>query len=573
MGKDDLILLHPPSVWDFRERAIFYGPISDVIPSTPLFEMYPVGFLTLAAYLRRHGFRVRIINLALKMMRDPSFEPEPYLARLRPLLFGIDLHWLPHVHGSLALANLLDRLHPDIPTVFGGISASYFHEELIQEPGVDFVLRGSICEPHLLALVRELKSGRRDFASVPHLDWKSEDSYHSNPAAPTPHDLDEYPFNLGMMVRQVLGRLDFWTNVPFQQWWRHPITAIFTVRGCDRGCVTCGASHAAFQRYMSGHHPFRKSPEGIAAQASQLATMTRAPIFLVGDLQDGGEDYARDVVERLGRLRLRNRITFELFAPPSTALIEHIDRSIPRWGAELSPESHDERVRELMGKSSYRNAELESCIESILATRCEQLDLFFMVGLPEQTYQSVLETMRYVESLFQRFDRRLSAFMTPMGPFLDPGSDGFENGEKVGYQPLARTLKEHRALWEGSDWEHILGYQSRWMTRRDIVNATYDGAEKLNELKVRFGRISPELGAAVAARLAAARELKRKLERTGTDSFAASEPLMREVRSFSQATLNDKRELFPPGAFLRNFRVGGALKLLFEDLFQRRPPL
>ena len=52
----DVVLIHPPSVFDFRERPIVYGPISDVIPSTPVFEMYPVGFLTLAAFLRRNGY-------------------------------------------------------------------------------------------------------------------------------------------------------------------------------------------------------------------------------------------------------------------------------------------------------------------------------------------------------------------------------------------------------------------------------------------------------------------------------------------------------------------------------------
>jgi len=46
----DVVFIHPPSVFDFRDRTIFYGPISDVIPSSPVFEMYPVGFLTMAAY-------------------------------------------------------------------------------------------------------------------------------------------------------------------------------------------------------------------------------------------------------------------------------------------------------------------------------------------------------------------------------------------------------------------------------------------------------------------------------------------------------------------------------------------
>src|SRR6185436_19186313 len=99
-------------------------------------------------------FRARIINLALLMMRSRRFDPEKYLRKLKPRFFGIDLHWLPHVHGATELASLLKRLHPEIPIVFGGISSTYFHEELIRNPDVDFVLRGSVTERALLALVR-----------------------------------------------------------------------------------------------------------------------------------------------------------------------------------------------------------------------------------------------------------------------------------------------------------------------------------------------------------------------------------------------------------------------------------
>jgi hypothetical protein len=195
--------------------------------------MYPVGFLTLAAFLRRHGYRVAIVNLALLMMRSRRFRPERLLRRLRPRLFGIDLHWLPHAHGSLAVAALLRELHPDIPIVFGGISSTYFHQELIADPAVDFVLRGSVTEPCLLALLREV-AGERRFERVPNLTWKDAAGVHVNRATFTPRSLDDYPLDLGMMVSSVLGRLDFWTSVPFHSWWRHPITAVFTARGCRR---------------------------------------------------------------------------------------------------------------------------------------------------------------------------------------------------------------------------------------------------------------------------------------------------------------------------------------------------
>ena len=100
MSKPDFVLLHAPSNYDFRKRAIMYGPISDVIPSTPLFEMYPIGFVSIAAYLEKHGVSTRVVNIANRMLTEPKFDVERFLAKLSPLAFGIDLHWLPHALGS-----------------------------------------------------------------------------------------------------------------------------------------------------------------------------------------------------------------------------------------------------------------------------------------------------------------------------------------------------------------------------------------------------------------------------------------------------------------------------------------
>ena len=55
MANTDLTFLHAPSVYDFRKRATLWGPISDVVPSTPIYDMYPLGFAVLSDYLERHG--------------------------------------------------------------------------------------------------------------------------------------------------------------------------------------------------------------------------------------------------------------------------------------------------------------------------------------------------------------------------------------------------------------------------------------------------------------------------------------------------------------------------------------
>jgi radical SAM superfamily enzyme YgiQ (UPF0313 family) len=133
-SKVDLILLHAPSVYDFRQLPILFGPISDLVPSTPIFEMYPIGFSFISEHLERKGLKVRIVNLAGRMLKDRKFDAEKFISRLKTAAFGIDLHWLPHAHGSLEVAALCKKHHPNVPVIFGGYSATYFHEELIRYP-------------------------------------------------------------------------------------------------------------------------------------------------------------------------------------------------------------------------------------------------------------------------------------------------------------------------------------------------------------------------------------------------------------------------------------------------------
>ena len=193
MANPDLILLHPHSVYDFRKEAILYGPVSDLVPSTPVFEMYPIGFTTMAEYLERAGLQTRIINLAVRMLDDAHFDVEDYIKKLDAVAFGIDLHWLPHAHGSIEVARIVKRLHPNRPVIFGGFSSTYFHEELIRYPSVDFIVRGDSTELPLLMLMQFLRTGGKHrptlgspdynlLDGIPNLVWKdSEGSMHANP--------------------------------------------------------------------------------------------------------------------------------------------------------------------------------------------------------------------------------------------------------------------------------------------------------------------------------------------------------------------------------------------------------
>ena len=141
--KSDIALIHPPSIYDFRKRDLKAGPISDVVPSTPVFEMYPMGFLSLLSYLIPKGYNARISNVASMMVMSDKFDAVKYLRSFETEVYGIDLHWLPHVHGAINIARIIKELNPESKIVLGGFSASYFSNGIMKEyPEIDYVLKG-----------------------------------------------------------------------------------------------------------------------------------------------------------------------------------------------------------------------------------------------------------------------------------------------------------------------------------------------------------------------------------------------------------------------------------------------
>ncbi len=548
MAQIDLLLLHPPSVYDFRKMAIMYGPISDLIPSSPVFEMYPLGFLTIANYLESRGLKVRIVNLALRMMNDVHFDVPKFLASVQPKAIGIDLHWLPHAHGSLEIARLAKDIHAGVPVIFGGLSATYFHEELIRYPQVDYVLRGDSTEPPLYSLLTNLSSGQ-PLDNVPNLTWEKDGQVRVNPLVFVPETSDYVDLVPAQMMKMVMRYRDLQSILPFNGWWQNPITAVFTVKGCAHECSTCGGSNQANELLNVRHAPSFRSPRNLVNNIVDISRFSKGPIFLVGDLCQAGEEHALETLERLKLAKIKNEIVFEVFGMPPIKYLRAIDDAVENWCLELSPESHDEEIRRLQDeKVFYRNSEMEMIIKEALSLRCHRVDVFFMIGLPQQTGESVMATIDYCDYLFQNSDSRLSCFISPMGPFVDPGSKCFEDPERFGYKLFAHTLEEHRQLLVNSSWEQILNYETKWMSRDVLVDMTYDAAEALNALKLQYGRISRARGRSVARRIAQARALKNKLRLgAGGQSGLDSEEhrlLLGEVHDFSVSTVCDKRELF-----------------------------
>jgi B12-binding domain/radical SAM domain protein len=555
MSQADLVLLHAPSVYDFRKKSILYGPVSDLVPSTPVFEMYPIGLTTIAEYLERHGLRVRIVNLAVRMLNSDRFDAEKLIQRLQPVAFGIDLHWMPHAHGAVEVARLCKKIHPDIPVMFGGFSATYYHEELVRRPEVDFVVRGDSTEVPVLQLMQHLtrSPSAPTLSEIPNLTWQEPDgTVRANELTYSPDNLDHVLIDYSYVVRAVARYRDLSSFVPFKGWLGYPITAALSVRGCTHHCRTCGGSAAAFATLHKRRRPAYRAPEDLAQDIRNIARFSKGPVFILGDIRQAGQEYADRFLRAIHGYQ--GPVIVELFDAADRDFIRQLAESMPNWTLEISLESHSEEVRAAFGRP-YKNAPIEDTMRYALEAGVKRLDIFFMIGLPKQDYQSVMETVDYCEYLMHDLDqgspRRLIPFISPLAPFLDPGSPVFENPERYGYRFFARTLEEHRQALVQPSWKTVLNYETEWMNRDQIVDSTYEAGLRLNRLKAKYGLVSPVQAERTEARILKARRLSAQVDDIMSIQDAGRQAkLLRAIKSqvdrANLSTVCDKTELNVP---------------------------
>lgn len=247
----DLLLVHAPAFFDFRERKDIYFPFlwtSGDVPITPLYEYFPVGFKTLERFLSSQGHAVKILNLGTILLRYPATNVDDLIEAFDAPLVGIDLHWMVHVQGSLVLAKRIKQIRPDLRIIFGGISSIYYANELIQYDFVDMVMRGYDTHVPMAALLDAVKSGRKPHG-IANLPWKSPNGeIEDNGVSHVP---DTYACGID------------WSRQPKESEAQSlSILELLSTQNasCSYNCGWCGGSREAFRRIFRKQRAMARKP-------------------------------------------------------------------------------------------------------------------------------------------------------------------------------------------------------------------------------------------------------------------------------------------------------------------------
>ena len=422
------------------------------------YGLFPVGLPALVNLLRANGITVRGLVHPMEMSLNPAFQLEAWLNDHRQArVILIDMHWYEHCYGAVETARFCKRVLPHVKIIMGGLSASGFAGEILENfPAVDYIIRGDAEHP-LLALVKLLlRPGALDqaaLAEISNLSYRQDGQLVETPLSycAAPEDLDqlnfvdidfieharEYYVHEYIVTNLAQAREALQTS-PYTGRW------LTTARGCKHGCSYCGGSRLSHKKLAGRNGLVVRSPERIVDDLERLSDLGVIQASMAYDIADMGEPYWSALFAELRRRKVNIGIYNEFFQMPEREFVDafaaHTD---PQHSClALSPLSGNERVRHLNGKQ-YNNQAFFDLLE-VLSHHRIYLFVYFSINLPGETRETFEETLDFAHAIYDFYPHSLLKMLNTVHT-LDPLSPMNIYAGKFGIRANLSTFMDYYA--------------------------------------------------------------------------------------------------------------------------------
>ncbi|NVO00656.1 MAG: radical SAM protein, partial [Geobacteraceae bacterium] len=207
----------------------------------------------------------------------------------------------------------------------------------------------------------------------------------------------------------------------------HPVTTVINApesefsdmhlveltRGCPRGCRFCAAGFI--------YHPYRQRTfESVKSDIDKGIALGRKIGLVaaaVGDFK-GVDKLCRYIVDSGGTFSVSSLRIDGLDETMTSLLVESGHKT-----ATLAPEGGSQRLRDLVKKGISEEQILAAC-ERLIEKDILNLKLYFIIGLPTETDDDVLELLQLVEKIRElvlakaKLNRRIGEITLSINPFI-----------------------------------------------------------------------------------------------------------------------------------------------------------
>lgn len=427
----DILLIEPP-----------YRTLKGASPDAG----YNPGLPTLAAFLREKEMDARIItgdlyqdvpggHIALddyaqghrKYMEIIEDDTHPVwekilsdVAASNAQLVGVAF-LTPSIHSVEKVLRIIKKADCGIKTVVGGHHPTLLPHEVMENPDVDFIIRGE-GELPLYELIKTLKSPNPDLNGIPSLTYRQDGITVHNPPAALFADLDSLPF----MARDSVINCDYE---------KHQGHYFSSARGCPYSCSFC-----ADKKLWSGTVR-RRSLEKVIDELLMLKENYKVKMI---DIVDGTFTYDRRYLLSFCDRFVKNEIHLPWRC---TARYDNIDKEVLAGlkeagcrGLYFGLESGSDRILKAMNKKTTLDMIIE---KSEMVHDAEiQSAAAILLGTPDETREDMESTLRIMRKIKVDFFDVNNYVPLPGTPYYDKMS--VDERRKIDWKKISfKSLDNH----------------------------------------------------------------------------------------------------------------------------------
>ncbi|MFA5100722.1 MAG: radical SAM protein [Candidatus Omnitrophota bacterium] len=394
-------------------------------------DLFPVSLGYIAASLASHNIDSvigEIVEITPRSDRDIS----KFILKYRPDVVGLAVYQV-NIRLAVQLSKLVKKCDPSIVVAIGGPQATFMPSQaLAQMPAVDVIIRGE-GETVLPELVNCLfRQG--DISKVKGIVFRGEKGIYETEPGPLVRNLDAFPspYQTGVF-----------------RWSDHSGAAMLTSRGCTYNCGFC-YTPSAFGRKIRKH-----SVRRVLDDMSACVRHGMRRFFFADPSFTFDKKRVRAIMQGIIKKRWRVEIWCETRSDLVDAQLLNLMAKAGVKYIAYGLESVDAAVNRALNK----RIDLRQFADTIRMTQSAGIEpeVFTLYGLPKQTRESALRTLRFLQGL----NIKISYNSAGQQLFLFFGTDVFNNPLKYGI----RLLKKRAPLYlsAGTDFE------TDWMTKKDIA--------------------------------------------------------------------------------------------------------
>ena len=362
-------------------KILLVSPSQAAVYGNLMKPSYPhLGLGYIAAVLEKAGHLVKIIDIDADRLTRQQFISD--LTKEDYGIVGITAT-TPTFNHAITLAEIVKE-HSQAFTVLGGIHVTVRPEESLKFDSVDFLIKGE-GELTILDLINFLEKGG-DIGSIDGLYYKNNGSIMKNKDRALIDNLDDLPFP----ARHLFNRL----NYTYPDTLGKQAMPIITSRGCPGCCAYCSSKSLFGRKFRA------RSADNVLSEIEYLIKN-----FGVSEIHIWDDNFVTQK-SRVFQIRdeIKKRKIRIKFAFPNAIRADYADeelllalKDMGTYSIAFGVDSGNQAILDKV----HKHIKLKDTEKAFKLAKKMGLETwaFFMIGLPQETEDSIKETIDFAKKL------------------------------------------------------------------------------------------------------------------------------------------------------------------------------